>query len=88
MTKLPNPLNLLKSNIQHAQNTHKQIMFVGPLFSKPIKSDFQALFKENYQFLRQIEKSSTFQDSSQIQALFKVCGNHVIATEVSVALTL
>ena len=51
-------------------------MFVGPLFFKPIKSNFQALFKENCQISRQIEKSSTFQDSSQIQALFNVCGKH------------
>ena len=76
MTKLPNPLNLLKSNIQHAKHTHKQVRFVGPLFFKPIKSNFQALFKKNCQFSRQIEKSSSFQDCSQIQALFKVCGNH------------
>ena len=47
------------------------------LFFKPKKGNFQALLKENCQFARQIEKSSTFQDSSQIQALFKVCGNHV-----------
>ena len=40
------------------------------------KSHFQALFKENYKFSRQVEKSSTFQDNHQIQALFKVCGNH------------
>ena len=31
---------------------------------------------ENCQFSTQIEKLSTFQDGSQIQALFKVCGNH------------
>ena len=37
---------------------------------------FQALFKENFPFSRQVEKSSTFQDNIQIQALFKVCGNH------------
>ena len=43
-------------------------------------SNFQALFKGNCQFSRQIEKSSTFQDRSQIQALFKVCGNHVNAS--------
>ena len=42
-----------------------------------MNSNFQALFKENYHFSRQIEKSSTFQDRIQIQALFKVCGNHV-----------
>ena len=55
---------------------HKKIEFLGPLFIKPINSNFQALFKDNCQFSRQIEKSSTFQDRSQIQALFKVCGNH------------
>ena len=59
------------------KNKYKQIKFVGPLFFKPIKSNFQALFEENCQFSRQIEKSNTFQDISQIQALFKVCGNHM-----------
>ena len=54
----------------------RQINFLGPLIFKPIKSHFQALFKENYKFSRQVEKSSTFQDNHQIQALFKVCGNH------------
>ena len=43
------------------------------IFQKPCSS----IFKENCQFSRQIEKSSTFQDNSQIQALVKVCGNHV-----------
>ena len=43
------------------------------LFFKVTFSHFQALFWENISFSRQNEKSSTFQDSSQIQALFKVC---------------
>ena len=51
-----------------------------PLIFQDYKSHFQALFKENFPFSRQIEKSSTFQDSIQIQALFKVCGNHVYST--------
>ena len=55
---------------------YKQIKFLEPLFFKVIKSNFQALFKENWQFSRQLEKSSTFQISIQIQALFKVSGNH------------
>ena len=58
------------------QKTHKQIRFLEPLFLKSIKSYFQALFKENWQFSKQIDKSSTFQDSIQFQALFKVSGNH------------
>ena len=49
--------------------------FLGPLFFKPLNSNFQALFKENWEFSRQIEKSNNFQ-VSQIQALSKVCGTH------------
>ena len=76
IAKLPNSLNLLQSNVQNAYNIHKPIKFLGPLFLKSVKIHFQALFNENCQFSRQIEKSSTFPDSSQIQAYFKVCGNH------------
>ena len=65
---------LLFSN-QMCKITHSQIRFLVPLFFKTI-NDFQALFKENFPFSRHIEKSSTFQDRIQIQALFKVCGNH------------
>ena len=57
--------------------THKEIKFLGVIIFQAQNISFQALFKGNYQFSRQIEKSSTFQDRSQIQALFKVCGNHV-----------
>ena len=59
---------------------HKQIKFLESLIFNPINSNFQALFKENCQFSRWVEKSSTFQDSSQIQALFNVCGNHAVIT--------
>ena len=48
---------------------------------KALKSHFEALFKEKLSFSRQIEKSSTFRDSIQIQALFKACGNHVNALQ-------
>ena len=40
-------------------------------------SNFQALLWENISFSRQHEKLNTFRDSSQIQALFKVCANLV-----------
>ena len=75
----------LKSRITHAcvrlkmhkkQHT-KTLKFLGVIIFQAHNSNFQALFKGNCQFSRQIEKSSTFQDRSQIQALFKVCGNHV-----------
>ena len=71
MTKLPNPI--IFSN--QMCKIKKHIKFLSPLFLKPIKSYVQALFKENCQFWRQIEKSNTFQESIQIQALFRDCGN-------------
>ena len=43
----------------------------------------QALFQENISFSRQNEKSSTFQDSCQIQTFFKVCGSYGDTTLVS-----
>ena len=64
MTKLANTVICLKLNAQK-----NQIGFLEPLLFKPVKIHFQALFKENWQFSRQIKKSSTFQDSIQIQAL-------------------
>ena len=65
------------------KKSHKQIKFEGPLFFKPIKNHFQALFKDICQFASQIEKSSTFQYKSQIQALFKFCGNHGLAVIIT-----
>ena len=38
---------------------HKHIMFVVPLFFKPVKSTFQALFKENCQFSKQTEQGKS-----------------------------
>ena len=61
MTQLPNPLDLLKSKIQHPQNTHKQIKFVRILFFKPIKSNLQ-------HFSRKI---ANFQGRLKNQTLFK-----------------
>ena len=81
MTNLQSPKIFFKSNVPHAFKLHKQTTFLEPIFFKAITSNFQALFKENWQFSRQIEKSSTFQDSIQIQALFKVCGNHENSSE-------
>ena len=49
-----------------------------PLILKPINSHFQVLLNETSQLSKQIEKPSTFLDINQIQALFKVCGNHGI----------
>ena len=68
MTKLPNPLYSLKSNVQNAQKTNKDITFLGPLFFKSIKSNFQGklpIFKADWKikhyFSRQQSNSSTFQ---------------------------
>ena len=52
--------------------------FCNPYFFQDTKNNFQAFFMENWQFSRQIEKSSTFQDSIQIQVVFKVCENNLI----------
>ena len=40
----------ITKSYQFIKNTHKEIRFVGPLFFKPIKSNFKALFKDNCQF--------------------------------------
>ena len=68
----PQFIKIICENASTHTFTHNQIKFLVPLFFKLIDSNFQALFKENCQFSRQIENSSTFQDRSQTQALFKV----------------
>ena len=67
-----NYLIVLLFSIQMCKITHEQIRPSGA----KIFQDHKVIFKENFQFSRQIEKSSTFQDNIQFQALFKVCGNH------------
>ena len=57
MTKLTNLFNLLKS-IYSVIKTHKNRLLLLLLFSKPVKRNFQALFKGNWQFSRQIERDN------------------------------
>ena len=61
-TKLPNPLIYWNKMYKMHKHTHTHTNtneFLGPLFFKPMNSNFQALFKENCQLSRQTEKIKT-----------------------------
>ena len=47
MTKLQNPVICFKLSAQNTKKAHKKIGFLEPLFFKPMKMNFQALFKED-----------------------------------------